>query len=74
MFASCCGAHTSIVAGIAVNLASARRHIRLVRDLEKGELPFPPSTTQAVATAIFLALVGLAMAIYLVSVHSTASF
>ena len=58
-----------IAAGIIVNLASAWRHIQLVRQLDRGESGSSGSLTQAVATALFLALVGLAMAIYLLSVR-----
>jgi uncharacterized protein (DUF302 family)/uncharacterized membrane protein YidH (DUF202 family) len=62
-----------IAAGVAVNLFSTWRHIRLFRQLDKGESACSRSLTQAVATALFLALVGLAMAIYLVSVHGSAN-
>ena len=60
-----------ITAGVVVNLLSAWHHLRLVRELNRGPVPSRPST-QAVLIALFLALVGLAMAIYLVSVHSSA--
>jgi uncharacterized protein (DUF302 family)/uncharacterized membrane protein YidH (DUF202 family) len=61
-----------ITAGVVVNLLSAWHHLRLVRELDRGgPAPSRPST-QAVLIALFLALVGLAMAIYLVSVHSSA--
>jgi len=62
-----------IAVGVAVNLSSAWRHIRLVRELDQGEAGCSRSLAPAVATALFLALVGLAMAIYLVSVRGTAS-
>ena len=45
----------------------------LVRELDRGEAAWSRSSTQAVTTALFLALVGLAMAIYLVSVRSSAN-
>ena len=62
-----------IVVGVAVNILSAWHHLRLVRELNRGgPAPSRPST-QAVLIALFLALVGLAMAIYLVSVHSSAN-
>jgi uncharacterized protein (DUF302 family)/uncharacterized membrane protein YidH (DUF202 family) len=62
-----------ILLGVLVNLLSAWHHLRLVRSLERGEpVPARPST-QAIFIAVFLALVGLAMAIYLVSVHSSAN-
>ena len=60
-----------IAVGVVVNLLSAWHHLRLVRELDRGgPAPSRPST-QAVLIALFLALVGLAMAIYLVSVHSS---
>lgn len=62
-----------IAAGVLVNIFSAWRHVRLVRELERGYTECSPSLTLAVATAIFLALVGLAMAIYLLSVRSSAN-
>jgi uncharacterized protein (DUF302 family) len=53
-----------IVAGVVVNFLSAWNHLRLVRQLDRGgPIPSRPST-QAVLIALFLALVGLAMAIY----------
>jgi uncharacterized protein (DUF302 family)/uncharacterized membrane protein YidH (DUF202 family) len=59
-----------IMAGVIVNLASAVRHTRMVGRLNRGESGSVQSVTQAVATAVFLGLVGLAMAIYLFSVRS----
>src|ERR1043166_10306869 len=54
---------TSLIAvGIAVNLASAWRHIQLVRALDEGQTESARSLTLAVTTALFLAAVGLAMA------------
>jgi uncharacterized protein (DUF302 family)/uncharacterized membrane protein YidH (DUF202 family) len=62
-----------IAVGVIVNLSSAWRHVRLVRELDRGDPESARSLTQAVATALFLALVGLAMAIYLVSVRGSAN-
>jgi len=62
-----------IAVGVVVNVSSAWRHVRLVHELDRGEPSCSRSLTQAVATAIFLALVGLAMAIYLVSVRGSAN-
>src|SRR5882672_11401096 len=62
-----------IAVGVAVNLSSAWRHVRLVRELDQGEPECSRSLTPAVATALFLALVGLAMAVHLVSVRGTAN-
>lgn len=58
-----------IVVGVVVFVFSAWHHIRLVRELGRGGVPSPRPSTQAVAMALFLALVGLTMAIYLVSVQ-----
>jgi uncharacterized protein (DUF302 family)/uncharacterized membrane protein YidH (DUF202 family) len=60
---------TLIAVGVLVNLSSAWRHVRLVRQLDRGEPECSRSLTPSVATALFLALVGLAMAIYLISVR-----
>jgi len=62
-----------IAVGVVVNITSARRHVRLVRELDRGEPACSHSLTQAVATALFLALVGLAMAVYLLSVRGSAN-
>jgi uncharacterized protein (DUF302 family)/uncharacterized membrane protein YidH (DUF202 family) len=62
-----------IAVGVAVNLSSAWRHVRLVRELDRGEAGCSRSLAPTVATALLLALVGLAMAIYLVSVRGTAN-
>jgi uncharacterized protein (DUF302 family)/uncharacterized membrane protein YidH (DUF202 family) len=63
---------TALIAlGVAVNALSAWHHLRLVRELNRGgPMPSRPSI-QAVLVAAFLALVGLAMAIYLISVRSS---
>ena len=60
-----------IAVGVLMNLSSAWRHVRLVRELDKGQSECSRSLTQGVATALFLALVGLAMATYLVSVRGS---
>jgi len=62
-----------IAVGVVVNITSARRHVRLVRELDRGEPACSRSLTQGVATALFLALVGLAMAIYLLYVRGSAN-
>jgi inner membrane protein YidH len=61
---------TALIAlGVVVNLLSAWHHLRLVRDLDQGRTIASRPSKQAVLVALLLALVGLAMAIYLVSVH-----
>jgi len=65
---------TALIAlGVVVNLLSAWHHLRLVRDLERGGVVHSRPSTQAVVVALFLALVGLAMAIYLVSIRGSAN-
>jgi uncharacterized protein (DUF302 family)/uncharacterized membrane protein YidH (DUF202 family) len=63
---------TLIGGGIAVNLLSLWRYIRLIRMMDQGLELRPRITNLAVATALFLALVGLGMAIYLISVRDSA--
>ena len=62
-----------IAVGVIVNASSAWQHVRLVRQLDRGNASCSRSLGQAVATALFLALVGLAMAIYLIFVRGSAS-
>ena len=58
-----------ISAGVPVNILSAWQHARLVRQLAHGGLTSSRSPIQALTIAVFLALFGLVMAIYLVSVR-----
>jgi len=60
-----------ILVGVLVNVFAGWQHTRLVRELDRGETVRTRSSTQAVAIALFLALIGLAMAIYLVFVHDS---
>lgn len=60
-----------IAVGVIVNLSAARQHLRLVRQLDAGAPPSVRSLGRNVIIALFLALVGLAMAIYLVSVRGS---
>jgi len=60
-----------IAVGVIVNVFAGWQHIRLVRELDRGAASHSHASTQAVLIAFFLALVGLTMAIYLVSVRST---
>ena len=60
-----------ILASVIVNLLSSWHHVRLLQTwspVQRNELH---STRLAVFTSVFLALVGLAMAIYLVSVRNS---
>lgn len=60
-----------IAAGVLVNLLAGWHHIRLVRELDRGETEHSRPSIQPVAIACFLALLGLAIAIYLVLVRSS---
>jgi putative membrane protein len=63
---------TALIAlGVVVDVFAGWHHLRLVRQLDLGATTLPRASTQAVAIAFFLALVGLAMAIYLVSVRGS---
>jgi putative membrane protein len=55
-----------IAVGVAVNLLSIRRHLRVVADLNHRQFAARRPSRQAVALALFLALVGVAMAVRLV--------
>ena len=63
-----------IAVGVVVFVLSAWHHVRLVQELNRGGPVASRPSTQAVAIALFLALVGLAMAIYLISVHTHTNF
>lgn len=54
-----------IAVGVLVNLFSIRRHLRLVDELNRGQFTYRRPSWQAVILALFLALVGAVMAIYL---------
>lgn len=63
-----------IAVGVIVNVFAGWHHVRLVRALDRGETGHSRSSIQPVAIAFFLALVGLAMAIYLVSVRTSTNW
>jgi len=54
-----------IAVGVAMNLLSIRRHLRLVRELNRGQFAGRPPSQEAVILALFLALVRVAMGLYL---------
>src|SRR5579862_240857 len=58
-----------IIAGVIMDVVAAWRHAHLVRRLNEGQAAPVHTVTLAIATCIFLALVGIGMAIYLVSVR-----
>jgi len=57
-----------IAAGVTVNFFSARRYMRLVGDLNRGQFVQLSISKQGVAVAVFLALLGLAMTICMILV------
>jgi uncharacterized protein (DUF302 family)/uncharacterized membrane protein YidH (DUF202 family) len=59
-----------IISGVIVSVAAGFRHLRLVRELDRGTLR-PHPALLAVLTALFLACVGIGMAIYLISIRSS---
>ena len=60
-----------ITAGVIVNLASAWNHLRTVKALDQGQYSGSRTLAASVSIAVFLGLVGIAMAIYLFSVRSS---
>jgi uncharacterized protein (DUF302 family)/uncharacterized membrane protein YidH (DUF202 family) len=60
---------TLIAAGVAVNLFSGWRHLRLIRAMDLGYPPRPNSTNLAMAVCLFLVVIGLGMVIYLISIR-----
>ena len=60
-----------IAVGVIMNVFAGWRHAKLVRELDRGDTARAGSSRQAVAIAFFLALFGLAMAIYLVLVRNS---
>ena len=60
-----------IVIGVIVNLFSAWHHIRLVRELDRGEPAHSRPSMEAILVVLILSLVGLAMAVYLISVRNS---
>jgi uncharacterized protein (DUF302 family)/uncharacterized membrane protein YidH (DUF202 family) len=58
-----------ILLGVMVNIVCARNHIHLVQELNRGSPAFNRPSSLAVAVAVILAVLGLAMAIYLISVR-----
>jgi uncharacterized protein (DUF302 family)/uncharacterized membrane protein YidH (DUF202 family) len=62
-----------IVSGVMVNVFAGSHHLQLVRQLDRGQTDHSRPSTHAVAIAFFLAVIGLAMAIYLVSVRDSAN-
>lgn len=58
-----------IVLGVVLNVLAGAHHLQLIRRFDRGDTSQSHLTTQAVAISFVLAVVGLAMAIYLVSIR-----
>ena len=58
-----------IAVGVVVKLVSARNHVRLVRELNRGGTGYARPSSLAIAVAVTLAVMGLAMSVYLVAVR-----
>ena len=61
-----------IVLGVAIQVLCAVAHVRLVRRLASGATAYSGPSTLAIAVAAVLAIIGLAMAVYLISVRDPA--
>lgn len=63
---------TALIAlGVLVNVASAVHHVHVIDQLKRGATAFERPSRTAIVVAAFLALVGLAMAVYLITLQST---
>ncbi len=60
-----------IILGVTVNIASVVRHIRLVQELNRNRSTFSRPSLLAISVALMMAVLGTAMAIYLISVQKT---
>ncbi|HTZ75623.1 MAG TPA: DUF202 domain-containing protein [Candidatus Aquilonibacter sp.] len=58
-----------IALGVIVDAFAGWHHVLLIRELDRGETQHSRPSSQAIAVAFLLAAVGLAMAIYLISIR-----
>jgi putative membrane protein len=58
-----------VAAGVVVEITATVRHVRLVRQLHDGETFAGKPSRVAMAIAVFLALAGVALAVYLLKVR-----
>jgi putative membrane protein len=56
-----------VAIGVTVNLFCARRYIRLIDELNRGQFVHRSVSRQGVIVALFLALLGTAMTVYIIS-------
>jgi uncharacterized membrane protein YidH (DUF202 family) len=55
-----------VVLGVVVNLAAAAQHVRVLGRIQRGEPYQPPRISLGVVVAVGLALLGMAIVVYLV--------
>jgi putative membrane protein len=55
-----------VAVGVAVNLLSIRRHLRVIADLNHGQFADRHPSRQGIVVALLMALLGVAMAVRLV--------
>ena len=58
-----------VALGLAVNINAVRRHVMLIKELRSGTWIPGQVSKSAVALGKLLAIVGIAMAVYLLTVH-----
>ena len=58
-----------IAVGVVINLYAGWQHFRLVQRLDRGDASHARPAAPAVLIALFLAFVGLAMTVYLISIR-----
>jgi len=58
-----------IVLGVVVNIVCARNHVRLVKQLNEGRPVINHPSSLAIGVAAILAVVGVAMAVYIILVR-----
>jgi inner membrane protein YidH len=59
-----------IGSGVMVSISAGMHHLQLVRELDRNGAAQPHRSKLAVWVALFLALIGIGMTIYLISVRS----
>jgi putative membrane protein len=58
-----------VIAGVVINLVSTLQHVRLIRHLKEGRDVTGKVSATGVALGVLLAVIGIAMAVYLVTVR-----
>ena len=58
--------------GVVVNATAGWQHARLIRELDRGDQQHSRARTLAIGIALFLAVMGIALTVYLVSLRVSA--